>query len=125
MARVRVTYDDKRLRRNARNFNRNFRRNLSAVVDRRAAITTADLKTQARWTDRTGAARSGLVAIPIHGRTFEEIYMAYSVSYGIWLEIANDRRYAIITPMMRIAGEALLRDLDYLLDRMTSKDFDR
>lgn len=125
MAKVSVRYDDKRLHRNARNLNRNVRRNISAVVDRRAAITMADLKTQARWTDRTGAARSGLVAIPIHGRTYEEIYMAYSVTYGIWLEVAHDRKYAIITPMMRIAGEALLSDMRYLLDKMKPGEFDR
>lgn len=125
MAKVSVKYDDKRLRRNAGNLNRNVRRNLSLIVDRRAAITTGDLKTQARWTDRTGAARAGLFAIPIHGRTYEEIYMAYSVTYGIWLEIAHDRKYAIITPMMRIAGEALLADCRYLLDRMGKGEFDR
>lgn len=113
-----MSYDDRRLRRNARHLNSNVRRNISAVVDRRAAITTMDLKTGARWTDRTGAARSGLVAIPIHGRTFEEIYMSYSVTYGIWLEIAHDRKYAIITPMMRIAANALMADLRFLLDRM-------
>lgn len=125
MAKVRARFDDKRLRRNVRHLNRNVRRNLSLIVDRRAAITTTDLKTGARWTDRTGAARSGLIAIPIHGRTFEEIFMSYSVTYGIWLEIANDRKYAIITPMMRIAGEALLADCRYMLDRMSKRDFDR
>jgi hypothetical protein len=118
MAKVSFKYDDRILRRNARHLNNNVRRAISATVDRRAAITTTDLKTGARWTDRTGAARSGLVAIPIHGRTFEEIFMSYSVTYGIWLEIANDRRYAIITPMMRIAGEALMADLRFILNRM-------
>lgn len=125
MAKVSVKYDDRRLRRNVRNLNRNVRRNISAITDRRAAITTTNLKTGARWTDRTGAARAGLVAIPIHGRTYEEIFMAYSVTYGIWLEVAHDRKYAIITPMMRIAGEALLHDMQYMLDHMSRRDFDR
>jgi hypothetical protein len=44
--------------------------------------------------------------------------MAYSVTYGIWLEVAHDRKYAIITPMMRIAGAALMQDLQHLLDRL-------
>jgi hypothetical protein len=125
VAKATLKYDDKQLRRNVKNLNKNVRRNLSAVVDRRAAITQADLKVGAKWTDRTGAARSGLVAIPIHGRTYEEIFMAYSVTYGIWLEIAHDRKYAIITPMMRIAGEALLADCRYLLDHMSKGDFNR
>lgn len=49
--------------------------------------------------------------------------MAYSVTYGIWLEVAHDRQYAIITPMMRIAGAALMKDMQGLLDRMGPGDF--
>lgn len=121
MAKVSFKYDDRNLRRNSRNINRNVRNAISATVDRRALLTTADLKTGARWTDRTGAARSGLVAIPIHGKTFEEIFMTYSVTYGIWLEVANDRKYAIITPMMRIAGEALMNDLRFILNTLEDR----
>ena len=118
MAKVSANFDDKRLRRNLGTFDRRFKHSVGIVVDRRAAITENDLKTQARWTDRTGAARSGLMSIPIHGATFDEIFMAYSVTYGIWLEVAHDRKYAIITPMMRIAGDALMKDLQGLIDRM-------
>ena len=118
MAKVSANFDDKRLRRNLGTFDRRFKHSVGIVVDRRAAITESDLKTQARWTDRTGAARSGLMSIPIHGATFDEIFMAYSVTYGIWLEVAHDRKYAIITPMMRIAGDALMKDLQGLIDRM-------
>lgn len=118
MAKAGVTFDDSKLTRNLRNFDSNLRGAVRATVDRRAAQTTADLKTGARWTDRTGAARSGLVAIPVSLANAEEIFMAYSVTYGIWLETAHDRKYAIITPMMRIAGQLLMQDLQYLLNRM-------
>lgn len=118
MARIKVLYDDKRLRKNARNFDRNVRNNVAVLADRHAAITTGWLKQNARWTDRTGAARSGIFAVANHGKEFEEIFMAYSVNYGIWLEIANDRKYAIITPAMRIMGKELMDSLQYLLDRM-------
>ncbi|AEL97936.1 hypothetical protein CL65_gp028 [Mycobacterium phage Patience] len=118
MAKVGLEYNDKLLRRNIKNFDRNVKSAVRATVDRRAAITQADLRNGARWTDRTGAARSGLMAIPVSLSNAEEIFMAYSVTYGIWLEVAHDRKYAIITPMMRIAGEALMNDLQYLLDRL-------
>jgi hypothetical protein len=118
LAKVGITYNDKQLRNNVRTFDSRLKHNVGAVVDRRAGITTTELKTSARWTDRTGAARSGLMALPIHGATFEEIFMAYSVNYGIWLEVAHDRKYECITPMMRIAGAALMEDLRHLIDRM-------
>ena len=120
MARVRVDYDDKRLMRNVRDFDDNLRHAVRAVVDRRAAETEAWLRRNAPWTDRTGAARQGLFAIAHHGSTFEEIFMAYSVTYGIWLELANDRRFAVIGPAIRIQGEALMNDMKYLIDRMES-----
>ena len=118
MARVKVSYDDKRLRKNAANFDRNVRNNVAVLVDRHAAITTGWLKQNARWTDRTGAARGGIFAVANRGIKYEEIFMAYSVNYGIWLEIANDRKYAIITPAMRIMGKELMDSLQYLLDRI-------
>jgi len=118
MARIKIDYDDKRLRKNTQKFDATLKRNVAAVVDRHAAVTTGWLKQNARWTDRTGAARSGLVAIPNSGNNYEEIFMAYSVNYGIWLEVAHDRKYAIITPAMRIMGQELIKSLQYLLDRM-------
>lgn len=121
-SRVRVDFDDKRLRKNLKNFNHNLRNAGAAVVDRHSLVTTTWLKSNAPWTDRTGAARSGLLATPHHAATFDEIYMAYSVNYGIWLEVAHDRQYEIITPAMRIMGDALMRDMQHLLDRMINYD---
>jgi hypothetical protein len=118
MARMSVEYDDRKLRRNLRNFDSRLRRNIRAVVDHHAAETQVYLRTNARWTDRTGAARSGLFATAHHGQSFDEIFMEYSVTYGIWLEVANDRKYAIITPAIRIMGNALMLKLNHLIDRM-------
>lgn len=121
MSRIRLDYDDRALRRNLRSFDRRLDENVRAVTARRAAITQGDLRTAARWTDRTGAARSGLFAIPNYGPGFAEIFMTYSVNYGIWLEVAHDRKYAVIGPMMRIAGDALMKDLDNLITYMKAQ----
>jgi hypothetical protein len=120
MATVTVKFDDKRLRRNLRTFDARLRNAVDTVVDYDAAWATGQLKMRAPWTDRTGAARTGLTAIPHHGRNFAEIIMSYSVYYGIWLEVANDRKYAVITPMVRILGDKLMKDLQHLIDRMGS-----
>lgn len=122
MAQVKVTYDDKRLRRNLRNFDKNVKRSIEAVFDREAADAEVYVKTKAPWTDRTGAARSGLLVIANHGASFDEIFFAYSVNYGIWLEVAHDRKYAIIGPAMRVYSELLMAHLDHLLDRMIDYD---
>ena len=123
MAKLSVEFDDKRLRKNLRNFDSALRRNVSAVGDYQALETTTFLKSNARWTDRTGAARSGLYAVGIDGPNFYEIFMAYSVWYGIYLETAHDRKYAIITPAIRIMGAAFMQKMQGLLDRMSEEDF--
>jgi hypothetical protein len=118
VARISVSYDDDFLRRNVESFPDDLDRKIQAVMDFNAAYGETYIKTNARWTDRTGAARSGLTALASSSGSTYEILMAYSVTYGIWLEIANDRKYAIITPAMRIVGEKVMRDLQGLLDNL-------
>ena len=118
MAKIEAEFDGKELRQNLRVFDKKLQRAVGAVVDRRAALTTGWLKANARWTDRTGAARSGLVAIPRTTEKFAEIFMAYSVNYGIWLEVAHNRKWAILGPAIRIQGQLLMEDLNLLITKM-------
>ena len=54
-------------------------------------------RTNKRWQDRTGNARAGL-----NGGSYWEtmailkIFMAHSMSYGVYLEFIADRKYAIL-----------------------------
>lgn len=118
MAKVSFEYDDRNLRRGIKTLPRRLDNAVSAVTDRKALWSIGWLRGNAPWTDDTGAARSGLFAIANNTATYHEIFMAYSVTYGIWLEIANNGRYAVITPGMRIIGSSLMQDLQYLLDRL-------
>lgn len=118
MARISVDFNDKKLLGNLRTFDNRLKDAVKVTVDYNAGYATGWMKSNAPWTDRTGAARAGLIALPASGRNFEEIIMSYSVYYGIWLEVANNRRYAIIQPAMRIIGDKLMRDLQFIIDRM-------
>jgi hypothetical protein len=118
MAKVTIDYDDRRLRRNIRNFRGDLDHAVSVVTDRTAAWGTGYMKVNAPWTDRTGAARGGLAAIPHNSGGTHEIDLAYSVYYGIFLEVCNSGKYAIITPSIRIIGQKLMQDLNGLLEHM-------
>ena len=118
MAKVTVNWDDKRLKRNLRNFDGDLNHAISAVCDRTAAWGTAYMKMNAPWTDRTGAARGGLAAIPHNQGNLHEIDLAYSVYYGIFLEVCNSGKYAIVTPSIRIIGRKFMQDLNGLLEHM-------
>ena len=66
-----------------------------------AKITATNMQNYSRqnkrWQDRTGNARAGLNG----GSGWENIqvlkaWIAHSMSYGVYLELANDRKYQIL-----------------------------
>lgn len=119
MARARITFDDGGMRRRVGRFRGELHREVSREFDREAAWATGYLKATAPWTDDTGAARAGLLAVANDlGRGGHELVMSYSVHYGIYLETMESGRYAVIAPAMRIIGAKVLSDLTGLIDRM-------
>lgn len=118
MAKIKVDFDNKAFKKNMAGFNKKLNDNVSALIDYNSAYATGWLKQNAPWNDDTGAARTGLVTIPFNNGKEHELLMAYSVTYGIWLEVANSGQWAVITPAMRIVGQKVMADLQMLLDRM-------
>ena len=89
---------------------------ITKLFDYYAAWATTWMKINAPWTDDTGAARSGLTAVSNSYRNIYEMVLAYSVQYGIWLEVANSGRFQILGPAMRIIGNNIMKALDGMLD---------
>ena len=56
------------------------------------------------WTDRTGHARQGLTGYVTAIPTGWRINIAHTVDYGLWLEYAREKKYAILEPTVRIKG---------------------
>lgn len=61
-------------------------------------------KQHAPWTDRTGAARGRLNSRVEKIETGYRIVLAHGVDYGIWLELAHEKRYAIIPQTLNYVG---------------------
>jgi hypothetical protein len=82
----------------------------------------AHLKTKAPWTDRTGNARTGLAAQAV--KETDDVYsivMTYSVRYGIFLEVCNDGKYAIVKPTLAVYGPKVIAMTNKLLDRLDNR----
>ena len=62
------------------------------------------MRSEATWTDRTGAARNGLRSQVVTGPDKVAIVLYHSVPYGVWLELRWDGKYAIIERTMAAAG---------------------
>lgn len=65
-------------------------------------------KSNAPWSDRSGAARAGL-----HAEVYQDLgeivlELSHSVEYGIWLELIQNGRFAIIMPTLEALGPRIL-----------------
>ena len=61
-------------------------------------------QSNAKWTDRSGAARQRLNAYVSAMADGYRITLAHGVEYGIWLELAHEKRFAIIPQTIDYVG---------------------
>lgn len=80
---------------------RKVKRAMVAVAGRYAPKAEAWMKTNARWTDRTGNARNGLGALAFSDANHVAVVLFHQVPYGVWLEVRWDGRYAVIEPAIQ------------------------
>lgn len=79
----------------------------------------ADAQRNARWADRTGAARQRLNAGVEDIDTAYRLYLAHGVDYGIWLELAHEKKFSIIPDTIRYTGTMeILPAFNHLLERL-------
>lgn len=95
---VQIAWKDQGLRQALNNGDQKLIREVMAKFEFFAPQIEADMKVSASWTDRTGNARNGLAARAFRNADTMGIILYHQVPYGIWLEIANGGRYAIIMP---------------------------
>jgi hypothetical protein len=87
------------------------------VFDRYEIVAENEMRTGARWTDRTGNARNGLMAKHDSTPMVEHTLTLYhSMPYGIWLEVRWAGKYAIIGPTMFNLAPDMTRDLTLAVD---------
>lgn len=96
---------------------------LGAVVLMYAATKASKLQAQMKvkrpWTDRTGMAKALLNAkVSQPDKNTIRITLTHGVQYGIWLELANEKKYAIIAPTVREEGPRIVEELDNLMSKL-------
>lgn len=91
---------------------------VKALADFIATEAQNEMRQNAPWTDRTGNARSGLFSIAEQAaKDVVIIYFSHghTIEYGIYLELSNAGRYAIIAPTMERTYPKVRQMLDDLL----------
>lgn len=92
---------------------------VGVLAEQGAVKMQSSAKKNAPWTDRTGAARGRLsgTASPIPKGW--RIKLAHGVSYGIYLELAHERRFAIIQQTVdRVGYGEIMPAFNRFMDRL-------
>ena len=85
----------------------------------KAAYVESKMKMNRPWTDRTGMAKALLTAkVSQPNKNIVRITLAHGVSYGIWLELAHEKNYAIIAPTVKDEGPRIVSDLNNLMSKL-------
>ena len=81
---------------------------LNLYGDTVAKKMEAYAKSNRRWQDRTGDARKSLRGTSQPSGNGVRVSISHNVDYGVYLEMCNERRYAILKPTVdKIAPEAV------------------
>lgn len=118
MAKLSFSFDMGDLERNVEQLEAKIDGAVNLLVDYHALKGMEHLKTDAPWTDRTGAARTGLHTVSFSGGGKHTILFAHSVHYGIWLEVKFSGRDEVIMPTVRKTGRELMQSLNGLMGRI-------
>lgn len=96
---------------------------LGAVVLMYSATKASEIqykmKVNRPWTDRTNMAKTLLTCrVSQPSSTIVRFTLAHGVDYGIWLELAHDKNWAIIAPTIREEGPRVVEDLKDLMKKI-------
>lgn len=75
-------------------------------------------KINKRWIDRTGHARQRLVGYVEKLSQSVRIYIAHGVDYGIYLELAHEKRFAILQETVNNNSKEILEGYTNMIGKM-------
>lgn len=107
------------LRANLEGFDDHARKGVIAAANYIAPQAESYMKTGAKWTDRSGAARNGLKSQVVTSGNKTAIVLYHTVPYGVWLEIRWAGKYSIIDPTI----EAMLPKFMEAVERLVFSKF--
>lgn len=85
----------------------------------KASTLKAQMQHNRPWRDRTGMAKALLDAsVSKVGATTLRMTLSHGVQYGIWLELAREKKYAILWPTINLQGPKLIEGLTNIMSKI-------
>jgi hypothetical protein len=114
-----LDYDNSTLKKNINKMSTKIGAVILMYAITKAAYVESKMKMNRPWTDRTGLAKATLRArVSQPNKNTVRITLSHGVDYGIWLELAHGKNYAIIAPTIRDEGPRIVEDLNNLMSRI-------
>lgn len=114
-----IDYDKSNLNKNLDKMSLKLGAVILMYASTKASELEAKMKLNRPWTDRTNMAKTLLNAkVSQPNKNTVRITLAHGVEYGIWLELAHGKNYAIIAPTIREEGPRIIEDLDNLMSKL-------
>ena len=85
----------------------------------KASRLQAEMQKNRPWRDRTGMAKATLRATVSQPKeNLIRITLAHGVSYGVWLELAKQKKFAIIGPTIKNESPKIITDLQGIMNKI-------
>lgn len=116
---LKLNFKDSELGKNLDTMDEKLKVVLKMYMSNKALELQEKMKVNRPWTDQTGRAKASLSGSfsVIDNETYR-ITLAHGVSYGIWLELANEKNYAIIGPTITEEGPKIVDGLGNLMAKL-------
>lgn len=112
-------YEDAQLKKGLEEFSEKVGAACLILCSTRAQKIESSMKINRRWTDRTGYAKQRLSArVSRPEANIIRITCSQGVDYGIWLELAHNKKYAIIAPTIQKEGPMLMAEMNYFMSQI-------
>ena len=87
-------------------------------AETQAKVLEGVAKTDAPWTYLSGEARRRLMVTVEKTASGYRIRLAHGVDYGVWLELAHEKKFSTIAPSINKTAPKIMNGLNRLMERM-------
>lgn len=115
-----IRYDDSNLQEGLDEFDIKMQAALDIYCKTAAQQLQDEAVRNRPWTDRSNRARDSLRGTSEVDGTKARIVLSQGVDYGLWLELAHEKKYAIVEPTIRLKGNKVIKGLEHFFKRLKS-----
>jgi hypothetical protein len=91
---------------------------IKMFAETNALVLQNEARQKAPWQDRTGHARQRLRGYSTHTISGYRINLAHGVDYGLWLELAHEKRFAILEPTITLSSPRIMTEFQGFMSKL-------